>query len=90
MTPKLSPSSLNLFLDCPRCFWLQIVKKVRRPSGVFPSLPSGMDKILKAHFDNFMAKGKLPPELKREDCVNGCSLFNDAELLKVWRSNLKG
>lgn len=90
MTIKLSPSSLNLFLECPRCFWLQIVRKIRRPSGAFPSLPSGMDKILKIHFDNFMNKGKLPPELRKEDCINGCSLFNDAELLKVWRSNLKG
>jgi len=90
MTIKLSPSSLNLFLDCPRCFWLQIIKKIKRPSGAFPSLPSGMDKILKIHFDNFMKKGELPPELKREYCVNGCSLFDDVNLLKIWRSNLKG
>ena len=25
---KLSPSTLNLFLECPRCFWLEIVKYV--------------------------------------------------------------
>src|SRR3989344_8415650 len=60
---KLSPSSLNLFIDCPRCFWLQVVKKVKRPDGAFPSLPSGMDKVLKEHFDRFMEQGTLPPEL---------------------------
>tara|TARA_Y100000310_G_C20450526_1_gene700488 strand:- start:262 stop:756 length:495 start_codon:yes stop_codon:yes gene_type:complete len=33
-----------------------------------------------------MEKGKLPPELKECDCT----LFDDKELLKVWRSNFKG
>ena len=69
---KLSPSSLNLLEDCPRCFWLNIMKKISRPSGAFPSLPSGVDKILKEHFDSFMRKGKLPPELKH---TNGYQLF---------------
>ena len=87
---KLSPSSLNLFLECPRCFWLQINKGIKRPNGAFPSLPSGMDKILKEHFDRFMENGELPPELKHQDCIKGCSLFNDNKLLKLWRSNFKG
>lgn len=56
MTFKLSPSSLNLMLECPRCFWLQLVKKEKRPDTPFPSLPSGMDKVLKEHFDRFMEK----------------------------------
>ena len=84
---KISPSTLNLLEDCPKCFWLQIVKKISRPSGAFPSLPSGVDKILKEHFDRFMKNGKLPPELKH---TNGYQLFNDEELLKIWRSNFKG
>jgi len=51
MVYKFSPSKLNLVKDCPRCFWLEFNKKFRRPRGIFPSLPSGMDKILKNHFD---------------------------------------
>ena len=90
MTYKLSPSSINLMLECPRCFWLQIVKKIKRPDTPFPSLPSGMDKILKEHFDRFMEKGELPPELKEQECINGCKLFNNKEQLKIWRSNFKG
>ncbi|MBU2639167.1 MAG: PD-(D/E)XK nuclease family protein [Nanoarchaeota archaeon] len=86
-TYKVSPSSLNLMLECPRCFWLQLVKKERRPPTPFPSLPSGMDKVLKEHFDRFMEKNKLPPELNE---LKGYKLFNDKELLKVWRSNFKG
>ncbi len=43
-TYKISPSSLNLFLECQRCFWLQLVKKEIGPDTPFPNLPSGMDK----------------------------------------------
>ena len=74
-------------LECPRCFWLQIVKNIKRPAGIFPSLPSGMDGILKVHFDKFMEKGELPPEIKE---LKGCRLFDDREKLKIWRSNFKG
>jgi len=87
---KLSPSSLNLFKECPRCFWLAQHKVWKRPAGIFPSLPSGMDKILKIHFNNFMEKGQLPPELcGNGDCKN-MKLFDDHELLAIWRSNFKG
>ena len=87
MPYKFSPSSLSLLKECPRCFWLKFNKNIKRPEGIFPSLPSGMDKILKVHFDSFIEKGKLPPELKE---LKGYKLFNDEELLKVWRSNFKG
>ncbi len=87
MPHKFSPSSLSLLKDCPRCFWLKFNKDIKRPEGIFPSLPSGMDKILKIHFDSFMRKGELPPELKE---LKDVKLFDDEELLKVWRSNFKG
>ncbi|MFH1751849.1 MAG: PD-(D/E)XK nuclease family protein [archaeon] len=90
MNYKISPSTINLMLDCPKCFWLQLVKGVRRPNGIFPSLPSGMDKILKEHFDRFMERKQLPPELKENGCVEGCKLFEDKEKLNVWRNNFKG
>ena len=87
MPYKFSPSSLSLLKDCPRCFWLKFNKQIKRPEGIFPSLPSGMDKILKIHFDNYMKQGKLPPELEE---LKDVKLFDDEELLKVWRSNFKG
>ena len=88
MPYKLSPSSLSLLKECKRCFWLHFNKEIRRPSTIFPSLPSGMDRILKIHFDSFRDKGLLPPELK--DLNGEVKLFNDIELLKAWRNNLKG
>lgn len=90
MTFKLSPSSLNLMKECPRCFWLHQHKVWKRPSGIFPSLPSGMDKILKEHFNKFMEKGELPPELINNRHTNKMKLFDDHELLTIWRSNFKG
>ena len=90
MVYKLSPSAINLMIECPRCFWLHHNAKVRRPSGIFPSLPSGMDRVLKEHFDKFMRKGEMPPELcEKNECKN-MKLFDDEALLAVWRNNFKG
>ena len=90
MPYKLSPSSLSLMKECSRCFWLHHNKSKRRPSGIFPSLPSGMDGILKTHFDKFRDNKKLPPELKENKECKGCKLFEDKELLSIWRNNFKG
>lgn len=88
MPYKFSPSSLSLLSDCPKCFWLSYRKGIDRPSGIFPSLPSGMDKILKAHFDTFRDQGELPPELA--SLKGTVQLFQDKELLEKWRSNFHG
>lgn len=87
---KLSPSSLNLMLECPRCFWLDKHGVWKRPAGIFPSLPSGMDSILKKHFDKFCEKGILPPEICNHEHCKNLKLLNDGELMKNWRSNFKG
>jgi len=90
MPYKLSPSSLALIKECKRCFWLTNNNIWKRPAGIFPSLPSGMDKILKVHFDKYMEKGLLPPELQENKECKGCKLFDDKEKLKIWQSNFKG
>ncbi len=87
---KLSPSALGLIKECPRCFWLTHHKIWKRPQGIFPSLPSGMDKILKVHFDKFMKKNILPPEIAESGDCKDCKLFDDEEKLKIWQSNFKG
>lgn len=87
MNYTLSPSTLSLFRDCPRCFWKQFNEGIKRPNGIFPSLPSGMDRILKVHFDSFMKKNALPPELQT---LSHMQLFDDEEKLAVWRNYRKG
>ncbi len=93
-TFKLSPSSISLMQECPRCFWLAQHDVWSRPAGIFPSLPSGMDRILKKHFDNFRDKGLLPPELCKQHSCENLKLFGsnvkEKELLEFWRNNRKG
>jgi len=88
MTKKfqVSPSGLNLFKDCPRCFWLEKVRSIKRPRGIFPSLPSGMDRVIKAYFDTFRAKNILPPELQEHPEFKGVSLYEDLVQLERWRN----
>jgi hypothetical protein len=82
----LSPTSLSLYLDCPRCFWLEKVRKIRRPGGPFPSLPAGMDLVLKGHFDRHR-KNKTTPRV-----LEGFPgrLYPDIEKLAGWRNNFRG
>jgi len=80
---RLSPSTLNLFLECQKCFWLEQVQGVHRPRGVFPSLPGGMDTLIKKYFDGYRLQNKLPPEIDGK--VDGV-LMADLDLLNKWRS----
>ena len=85
VTAYLSPSRLGLHEECRRCFWLAVNEGLRRPSGPFPSLPGGMDRELKAHFDRYRARGDLPPEL--EGRFDGRLLDDEAFLADArdWR-----
>lgn len=78
---RLSPSTISLYKECPRCFWLQLNEKVQRPRGIFPSLPGGMDLAIKKYFDKY--RGALPPEL--EGKIDGV-LMDDMPLLNKWRN----
>ena len=59
--PQLSASTLKLFQECPRCFWMHLNKRIERPRGPFPSLPSGIDRVLKGYFNTYRTLGTLPP-----------------------------
>lgn len=81
---RLSASSIGLYLECPRCFWLGQVAGIHRPSGPFPSLPGGMDNVIKKYFDRYRnSRTGLPPEI--EGRVGG-KLLGDMELLRKWRN----
>jgi CRISPR/Cas system-associated exonuclease Cas4 (RecB family) len=84
---KVTPSSIGFLKECPRCLWLYFNQGVQRPRGIFPSLPSGMDEILKNYFDSFRIQNKLPPEIRGK--VKG-KLYPDLSKLKPMRQNFKG
>lgn len=48
---RLSRSKIDLFLECPRCFYLDRKLGVARPPGFPFSLNSAVDKLLKKEFD---------------------------------------
>ncbi len=79
---KISPSGISSLLECPRCLWLQVNENVKRPRGIYPSLPDGMDNVFKKYFDGYRATGVLPPEI--EGKVEG-TLFGDVRQLNAWR-----
>jgi hypothetical protein len=85
--PALSRSKVDLFLQCPRCFWLDVKAKVRRPPGFPFNLNSAVDHLLKNDFDRYRGGDVVPPRLARE----GLALRPAAHPeLPRWRHNFTG
>jgi hypothetical protein len=60
---KLSPSELTFLWDeCPRCFYLHVVRKFRRPWGAFPKIFTRIDKLMKDYFKNSLSD-EISPDL---------------------------
>ena len=87
-TIKLSPSSLNLYFECPRCFWLEKREGIRRPQPFPYALNAAVDVLLKQEFDSYRAKGETHPLLVAHNVP--AKLFPDQQLLNKWRSNFDG
>ncbi len=79
---KISPSGISSLLECPRCLWLSVNEETKRPRGIYPSLPDGMDNVFKKYFDEYRMRGETPPEIDGK--VDG-RLFDDVRQLKQWR-----
>ena len=66
MSRTLSRTKVELFLQCPRCFWLDAVAGVRQPPGFPFNLNSAVDHLLKNEFDRYRGGMEVPPRLARE------------------------
>lgn len=66
MEYKLSPSSLNLLEDCPRCFWLYLNKKIKRPPGLMPGIVMKIEAVVKSYFNHYRELGELPPIIAQQ------------------------
>lgn len=58
---RLSRSKIDLFLNCPRCFYLDRKLGVGQPPGYPFSLNSAVDKLLKKEFDIHRARKTAHP-----------------------------
>ncbi len=85
---QLSPNSLNLFLECPHCFWLDKKMGIKRPPPYPYALNSAVDALLKEEFDTYRSKN-LPHPLLLENNIKA-HLFSNQKLLNQWRNNLAG
>lgn len=86
-TLKISRSGLKLFLDCPRCFWLDLHHKIKRPPGYPYTLSAAVDYLVKQEFDKYRATGDLPPVFANAEL--DAKLYAGEELSE-WRNNFKG
>ena len=53
----LSRTKVELFMDCPRCFYLDRRLGIARPAGFPFNLNSAVDALLKREFDRYRAQG---------------------------------
>lgn len=84
---RLSRSKIDLFFECPRCFYLDVRRGVGRPPGYPFSLNSAVDKLLKKEFDIHRA-GKTAHPLMKAYSVDAVPF--EHEMINEWRENFKG
>ncbi|MBI1999134.1 MAG: PD-(D/E)XK nuclease family protein [Parcubacteria group bacterium] len=84
---KLSRSKIDLFLECPRCFYLDRRLGVGRPPGFPFNLNSAVDALLKKEFDIHRAAGNPHPLMSAYD-INAVPLAH--EKIETWRDPFTG
>ncbi|TJY57179.1 PD-(D/E)XK nuclease family protein [Sinimarinibacterium sp. CAU 1509] len=84
---QLSRSKVELFCQCPQCFWLNVRKGVRQVSGPAFSLNIAVDALLKKEFDALRASGAAHPLFTQ----NGLDMIPYADpRLAQWTNNFQG
>lgn len=84
---KLSRSKIDLFLNCPRCFYLDRKLGVGRPPGFPFALNSAVDALLKQEFDVYRANGTKHPLIEKYG-IDARPIPHDD--LDKWRHNFAG
>ncbi len=84
---KISRSKIDLFIKCPRCFYLDRVLGVGQPPGFPFSLNSAVDKLLKKEFDIHRNKHTTHPLMKAYGLE---AIPFEHPKMDEWRENFKG
>lgn len=84
---KLSRSKIELFTECPRCFYLDNKLGTSRPRGPSFTINIAVDTLFKKEFDAYRAQGTKHPLCEQYgiDAVPYTHTNMD-----VWRENFKG
>lgn len=84
---KLSRTQVQLFLDCPCCFYLQNKHHVKRPPQFPFTLNLAVDALLKKEFDSYRNTADIHPLIKQYE-IDARPV--DHPQLKHWRNNFVG
>jgi len=84
---KVSRSKIELFLQCPRCFWLEACLGIARPKGPSFRINLAIDELFKKEFDGYR-KLQKPHPLMVEYGLDAVPMKHDK--LSEWRQNYKG
>lgn len=84
---KLSRSKLEMFTNCPRCFYIDRRLGVGRVGSPAFTLNSATDTLLKKEFDAARKAGKAHPLMKQYK-VDAIPFFHPD--IDEWRENFKG
>lgn len=84
---RLSRSKIDLFIECPRCFYLDNKLGTARPRGPAFTLNVAVDALLKKEFDIHRAKGDAHPLMKKYGI--DATPFKHKDL-DTWRENFEG
>lgn len=84
---RISRSKIDLFLDCPRCFYLDRKLGVGRPPGFPFTLNNAVDALLKKEFNIYRIM-KMPHPLMKKYGIDAVP-FAHKEMDK-WRDSLHG
>ena len=84
---KLSRSKLDLFIQCPRCFYYDRKLGIGRPPGFPFALNSAVDTLLKKEFDIHRAKNQTHPLIQKYGVDARPVAHED---LDKWRHNFTG
>lgn len=85
---KVSRSKIELFKQCPRCFWLDTRLKITRPSSPPFNINKTIDELFKKEFDRYRLKG-VPHPIMLKHKLTGVIPFAH-ESLEAWRHTFTG
>src|SRR5579884_4085823 len=84
---KISRSKIELFRQCPRCFWLDARLKIGRPSSPPFNINKAIDELFKKEFDLYRAKGE-PHPIMTDNQIKAIPYSHKD--LDTWRQNFTG
>lgn len=84
---KISRSKIELFMQCPRCFWLDARLKIKRPDGPPFQINKAIDELLKKEFDIYRQQQQPHPWMT-DNQIKAVPMIHDS--LDKWRHNFTG